>query len=187
MKKYDIRICSCGRVHAIPYKTVTDTCYSNENKNQDIALICGRCGKMTIMGADFGPDFYDESNDKGIYDCYSYNKEFNEVTEITPELFNKPTKVMYSKGYGVPMMTGEYASGYYCNGFVDMVYPDFMEIEKINTTMDDVKRWIATFRKNGHTVNMDRLIHEFPDDVVEELSHYLISGLDWKGTKYEHK
>ena len=35
------------------------------------------------------------------------------------------------------------------------------------------------------TVNMNRFINETPDDVLDELSNYLIDGLDWKGTKFE--
>lgn len=189
-KKYDIHICGCGRIHAIPYDTVVNQCYTGEDNNGDIALICSRCGKMIIIGADYGPD-WDSESDKGCYTCYTtdHTPSIGEIKEITPDMFNKKTKVLYSAGYPVPMMSGEYANSYssYGSGFADMSVPLFYEIQRNDISAKEILDWIENNQKARHTVNMDFLMSELPEDVVEELSHYYIKQLDWTGTKYETK
>lgn len=187
-KKFDIRVCGCGRIHAIPYEDVVKQCYTGEDNNGDIALICGRCGKMTIIGADYGPSWDDDSD--GAYNCYSMDKtvDIGKTVEITPKLFSKKTKVLYSAGYPVPMMSGEYATSYnnYA-GFTDFTVPSFYEIQRTDISAEEILKWIENKQKASHTVNMRALINSLPEDVCEELSHYGIDGLDWTGTKYELK
>ena len=52
-KKYDIRICKCGRIHAIPKEKIERAI--DENKN--FFLICASCGKGTLIGAGASRDY----------------------------------------------------------------------------------------------------------------------------------
>ena len=52
-------------------------------------------------------------------------------------------------------------------------------------TAAEVQEFLENARKEAGTVNMNRFIRENEDDMLEEISHYLIKGFDWKGTKYE--
>lgn len=191
MKKYNIEICGCGKIHAIPETVIKETVLSGEENNKDIALVCGGCGKIKIIGANYVPDCYGDSEEaQYIYDCYDY--EFAHLTDefapLKAELFNKKaTEIYYDKGYRVPMMTGEYANGYFTHGggFEDMTYPDFYVLDRVDITIPEVRKWLEEYRKNRKTVNMDRFIEETPDDVLESVSCYYIEQFDWTGTKYE--
>lgn len=186
MKNYDIRICSCGRIHALPYKTLEETVYSNGENNKDIALICGRCGKIQIIGADYVPNYFDDPKHPMVYDCYTRDFYCDSIREITPESFDKPTKIFYSKGYGVPMMSGEYATAYDCK-FSDMTYPDLYELDRRDITPENVHQFIEDYNTKRTTVNMARFIRETPDDVLKDVSNRLIDQFDWKDTEYENK
>ena len=193
MKKYNIEICGCGRIHAIPENVVKETVLSGEGNNKDIALVCGGCGKVKIIGADYVPNCYkDDEEPQYIYDCYSYDVNFDNFTPLTTDLtkadlFKKETELFYDKGYEVPMMTGEYANGYftYGGGFEDMTYPDFYVLDRVHITIPEVRKWLEEYRKNRKTVNMERFLEETPDDVLESISCYYFEQFDWKGTPFE--
>lgn len=188
-RKFEIAICKCGRIHALDRDMVEETCYTNGYDNKDLALICGGCGKITLIGANYGPNMYmepdDDDEDVMCYDCYTEEFKPRTCIELTPEAFNKSTKIVYDEGYKVPMKTGEYATRYYNGRFSDMTYPFFTEIERVDTTMDDVREFIDKFRTDRITVNMDNLVKELPDEVLTELSDYFIDAFDWTSTPYK--
>lgn len=85
-------------------------------------------------------------------------------------------------------MTGEYA-GQYTSwvGFSDIWFPDMYAIETSETTMEDVAAFIAKYRKDRKTVNMNRLINENNNpEILKAISSRLIKGLNWEDTPYEN-
>lgn len=177
-KKYDIRFCKCGRIHAID-NAVLDKALKN---NKNLLLICGGCGAATLIGADVDAEGY-----------MMYSADFSpyENTSIIPADFeNSDTRkgieeIFYSLGYKVPMMTEEYATMCFSGYFVDTTCPDFSEIQKTNITTEEIMNFIDEHNRNKIAVNMSRFIRETPDDVLEAVSSYLMRGFDWVGTKYE--
>lgn len=191
MRKYDMRICGCGRIHMIPVEKVDNAIHADKN----LGVICGGCGSILAIGADAHPDWVEP--DKTCYDMYSFDVNLNEVhqtIDITPEAFTtgimnmKPfSELFYSLGIKVPMMTGEYARSHFCDYFCDMWWPDWYKVQRSDVTVDDFKKFIADYTHNQRTVNMDRFIRETPEEYLEEISHYWIKAFDWKGTKYDNK
>lgn len=141
-KKFDMRICGCGRIHMVPIEKVDNAL--KENKN--LLLICGGCGKATIIGADIELDWFNEDSDGLIYNMYSY--KFSDRS-ISAENFedhrdSKPlSEIFYSHGVRVPMMTGMHA-GRYANGkFSDEWYPDFSKIERKDITVEEITKYLS--------------------------------------------
>lgn len=58
-RKYDIRICKCGRIHAIPNERIKNAL----NADKNFLLICAACGNATLIGADISPDWDDPTKD----------------------------------------------------------------------------------------------------------------------------
>lgn len=187
MRKYDMRICSCGRIHMIPMEKIDKAIENNKN----FLYICGGCGRASIIGADIEQDWYEE--DKLCYNMYSgkvfeYKDGSINVEDFTEHDNKKAiSEIFYSHGIKVPMMTGEYARSYFCDQFADMWYPDFYKIQRGNITLEEVKEFVDEFTKNQIVVNMNRFIRETPDEYLKEISCYLIRAFDWTGTKYERK
>lgn len=191
MRKYDMRICGCGRIHMIPVEKVDNAIHANKN----LGVICGGCGSILAIGADAHPDWNEP--EKTCYDMYSFDVNLNEVhqsIEITPEAFTtgilnmKPfSELWYDLGIKVPMMTGEYARSHFGDHFCDMWWPDWYKVQRSDVTVEDFQKFIADYTHNQRTVNMDRFIHETPDEYLEEISHYWIKAFDWRGTKYDNK
>ena len=187
MSKYNMRICKCGRIHMIDNDKL-DKALEN---NKDILLMCGHCGIATIIGADIEPDYLEPS--KNCYMMYSMDFSVYDDKSITPDCFTENEEhkaiqeIVYSHGIKVPMMTGGYATMYSCGKFADTWYPDFYHIQRADVTVKEIMEFIDKYNKDRHTVNMDRFIAETPDDMLEEISHYLVDGLNWKGTKYENE
>lgn len=185
--KYEINICSCGRIHALDAKKVSKAI----DKNKNFIFICAGCGTAVKIGADIYPDLFDPK--ATAYDRYCYDFSKDKDTEINPDFF-KATKsekevdtVLYSQGYRVPMKTGQYATDYFNGIFSDRWYPDFWKIQRKDITVKEIMDFIDEYNRDRSTVNMRRFINETPDDVLDELSNYVIDGLDFTGTKYERK
>lgn len=179
--KYDIRICKCGRIHTIPYEKIDKAL--NDNKN--IILACMNCGALSIIGGDYIEDF---DNDLCGYEMYT-NSVAEDVYCVNESLFKAGDRkalqeIFFSKGYPVPMLTGEYAdvfiNGEFCDTSSFNNINGLSRIYNIDILMDAVK----TRNEHAKQVNMNYFISITPDDVLEELSGYYISGLDWKDTKY---
>ena len=185
MSKYELRICSCGRIHAIPEEKIVNAIEAEK----DLLLICGGCGTATLIGADIVPDFDNPSED--CYEMYSKNFIHKNNKFINSDSFNGTDKekaineIYYDNGYKVPMMTGNYATDFGCNKFSDRWYPDFYKIERKDITVQEIMEFINEYRHNRTTINMSRFIYETPDEILEELSNCLIPAFNWKGTKFE--
>ena len=185
MRKYDMRICSCGRIHMIPMDKVNNAI----EKNKNLLYICGGCGNASIIGADIEPDWYEK--DKLCYNMYSskvfeYKDGSINVEDFTEHDNKKAiSEIFYSHGIRVPMMTGEYARSYFYGTFADMWYPNFYEVQRSDTTVEEFRQFINDFTINQTVVNMNRFINETPKEYLEEISSYLIEAFNWKGTKYE--
>jgi len=185
MKKYDMRICKCGRIHMIPNDRLDKALENNKN----LLLICGGCGAATLIGADIEPD-WDEHN-KDCYMMYSGDFSSHKDTTISVSDFESTAskkgieEIIYSHGLKVPMMTGQYATDYFNGRFSDRWYPDFCKIQRSDVTVNEIMNFIDEYTHDRTTVNMRRFIRETPEDMLAEISQYLIDGLDWKGTKWE--
>lgn len=184
-RKYDIRICKCGRIHTIPDEKIEKALENDKN----FLLICAACGNATLIGADIAPDWNDPSKD--CYEMYSgdfssyEDKIINEDTFKGNEKEKAVKEILYSHGIKVPMETGQYATDYFNGRFSDRWYPDFYKIQRNDITVKEIMDFIDEYTHDRTTVNMDKFINETPDDVLEELSNYYIEGLNWKGTKFE--
>ena len=184
-RKYDIRICKCGRIHAIPNERIEKALDADKN----FLLICAACGNATLIGANISLDWDDPSKD--CYEMYSADFSSYEDKVINTDTFKKNEKekaveeIFYSHGIKAPMKTGQYATDYFNGRFSDRWYPDFYKIQRTDITVKEIMDFIDEYTHDRTTVNMNRFINETPDDVLDELSNYLIDGLDWKGTKFE--
>lgn len=186
-RKYDMRICKCGRIHMV-YNNKLGKALEN---NKNLLLICGGCGDATLIGANIEPDWNDLNKD-----CYMmYSGEFSsyEDKSITTADFESTEEhkgieeILYSHGIRVPMMTGMYATDYNNGVFSDRWYPDFYKIQRKDVTVKGIMNFIEKYNHDRRTVNMSRFINETPEDILEEISHYMIDGLNWKDTKFEAK
>lgn len=184
-RKYDMRICRCGRIHMIENKEIDKAL--EENKN--LLLICGGCGQAILIGADIEPEF-----DNPDQDCYMmYSTEFSSCDDkiITHADFESTEtnkgikKIMYSHGFKVPMQTGMYATDYFEGEFSDRWYPDFHKINRSDATGKEVMEFIERYNKDRRTVDMKRFIAETSEEFLNEISCYFIRGFNWKDTKWE--
>ena len=186
-KCYDLKICKCGRIHMIDNEKLEKAL----KHDKDLLLICGGCGAAMYRGADIEPDWNDPS--KTVYMMYTYDFSTHKDKSVVASDFESTEnqkgieEIIYSHGYKVPMMTGEYATGYFDGRFYDTCYPDFYELQRNDITAKEVKGFIKNFHHNRTTVNMDRFISETPEDVLEKISCYHIKGFSWKGTKWERE
>lgn len=186
MKK-ELRICSCGRLHFIDPEII-NTALQND---KDVLMICGRCGRATMIGADRMPDYWYDT-EKEVFNMYSYNAGDNDFVLDAERFENTDTKkgihkVIYSVGKGVMMESGYYAREFFYGRFSDTWYPDFYHIEHAGVTVEEIMNFINEWKQKRVKVNMNYLLCELTDEEAETLSHYLIEGLDWTGTKYERK
>lgn len=184
-KKYDMRICKCGRIHMVDNNSI-DKALKNE---KDILLVCGGCGNAILIGADIGVSWDD--CDEECYTMYSCAFSSYKDKIITSAEFESTEnhkgieEIIYSHGLKVPMMSGMYATDYYNGIFSDRWYPDFYKIRRKDITVEKIMAFIEQYHKDRQTVNMNRFISETPEDMIEEISHYYIKGFNWAGTKWE--
>ena len=185
MRKYDIRICKCGRIHAIPEEKIDNVL----KYDKDFLLICGNCGKATLIGGNLEPDFY---SDDMVYNMYSIDFSSEKTTTITKDFFETNGshkgigEIYYSVGYPVHMKSGQFATDCYNGVFSDRWYPDFYKIQRSDITVPEVMEFIDKYQKDRTTVDMDKFIRYTPDDVLQELACYAIDAFNWKGTAYEN-
>ena len=186
MKK-ELRICSCGRLHFIDSEII-HTALQND---KDVLMICGRCGKATMIGADRMPDYWG-GTDKEVFDMYSYHAGDEDFILDAWRFENTNAKkgiykVIYSVGKGVMMESGSYAREFFYGRFADTWYPDFYHIERKDITVKEIMNFLDKWRHDRVKVNRNYLLRELTDEEAEILSYYAIEGLDWTGTKYERK
>lgn len=188
MNKYDMHICRCGKIHMIPCKKIDNAIKNDKN----FIFICADCGSAKIIGADKELDRYEPN--KECYMMYSYDFSPNHSESITEIDFkngkNKKaiSEIYYSRGIKVPMMNGFFATYYYDGKFYDdRVIFNIYEIDRPNVTAKEVQDFLEKDRHDSSTVDMKTFIRQNEDEVLEEISHYLIRGFDWKGSKYERE
>lgn len=176
-RKYDIRICKCGRIHAIPEKKIIKTLETDKN----FLLICAACGDAMLIGANIIPSWDDPLDpSKDCYEMYSDDFSLYEDRVIDKSTFNgsKEEKaigeIFYSHGFKVPMVTGEYATDYFNGKFSSRRCPDFSEIQRTDITVKEIMDFIDEYTHDRNTVNMSRFINEHP---MTFLKNYLIIGL----------
>lgn len=186
-RKYDMRICKCGRIHMVSNEKIDKALEDNKN----LLLICGGCGKAVIIGANIESE-YNRPN-KSCYMMYASDfsnyKDANiSVSDFeSTENYKGISEIVYSHGIKVPMKTGRYATNYYNGSFSDIWYPDFYKIQRKDITVKEVMDFIDEYSSDRTTVDMDRFISETPDEMLKVISQYWIEGFDWKGTKWEQK
>ena len=186
MSKYNMRICGCGRIHMVNNGKINNAL----EHDKDLLLICGGCGKATLIGANIEPDWNDLN--RNCYDMYSYDFSRGEDHSITISNFESTNlkgieEIFYSNGLKVPMMTGMYANHFSYGKFSDMIYPDFYKIRRKDVTVQEIMDFINEYSHDRTTVNMQRFINENPKDMLDEISGYYIESFDWRGTKWERK
>jgi len=188
MKNLQARICKCGRIHFIKESEITAALEADK----DLLVICGGCGIATRIGGDRQIDWNEPHGI--IYNMYSIQMGEYSNFELTANDFETNDKkgiykVLYSVGKQVMMETGYYARSYeHGNGrFEDIWYPDFWKIERSDITLEEVFKFIDDFRHERSTVNMRVLLNDLTEEEAEVLSHHLIKGLNWKGTKWENE
>lgn len=185
-RKYDIRICSCGRIHFVLNSEIDAALEADK----ELWLVCGGCGKTTRIGAEIEHDWTSDDPNKMIYNMYTMN---DESYELTADRFNGNDKhkgiykVIHSVGERPVMMTGMHATHYFAPAgrFEDSWYPDFWKIQRSDITKEEILQFIKEWEKDRVTVNMHQLLRMLDEEKLEALSAYMIDGLDWTGTKYE--
>ncbi len=181
--KNELKICSCGRVHLIPFEKREKAIAAGK----ELLFICGGCGHIIAMGATEGFDYNEP--DRPVYDLYSRDHNCENLS-VTADSFNNDkadlniSEIYYSKGIRVPMMTGEYAQQYSCDHFSDMLYIDLYELQGAIHEGKTVEQVYKEYGEKRRKVDMDRLISENSDEVLAELSQWYIRAFDWTGTKY---
>lgn len=111
-RKYDMRICKCGRIHMVPTEKIEKALEDNKN----LLLICAGCGTATLIGADIQPDWIEP--DKDCYMMYASDFSSYQDASIGISAFNTTEElkgieeIYYSHGLKVPMLTGQFATDY---------------------------------------------------------------------------
>lgn len=161
--KYDVRFCSCGRVHFINEEKVSKAI---EN-NKEVLVVCNNCGNSFIIGAD---KQYDKYLDDNCYMMYSHSLRDTELDNL-----NNIDSIVFTSGEQIRMMTGGEATYHGTDVFIDW------DTKKPENTPND--EW-SEIRK---TVDTQRTINWIGDEEkIEQMSHYL-TGINWTGTKYKMK
>jgi len=157
--KYEVYFCNCGRVHFVDSKKLNDAIVNEK----EILVICNNCGNSFVEGAD--KQDYDGEEE---YMMYSYSKRNTEINDTS-----KIDSIVFTSGKQVRMMTGGQATFYGSGTFIDW------ETKKPDNVTDE--EWEVT-RK---TVNVQHTINWIKDDnKLNHMSNY-VTGIDWKGTKFE--
>lgn len=186
-RKYDMRICKCGRIHMVPNERIEKALEDNKN----LLLVCAGCGAATLIGAYIQPDWNEP--DKDCYMLYAIDFSSYQDMGIHASDFDKTEsskgieEIYYSHGLKVPMMTGQYATDYYNGRFSDRWYPDFYKIQRKDVTVEEIMQFIDEYKRDRTTVNMNWFIQQTPEDMLKEISCYMINGFNWKGTKWENE
>lgn len=189
VSKFQVRICTCGRIHFILQEDIDAALLANK----ELWLSCGGCGKTSRIGADVERDWLDPEG--LIYNMYTIETGVHENYELTAESFETTKthkgilKVIHSIGKSPVMLTGMKATHYTpaAGRFEDSWYPDFWKIERTDITTDEIFQFIEQWKNDRITVNMDRLLRDLTEEEADCLSSYIIDGLDWTNTKYAYK
>ena len=100
MRKYDINVCKCGVIHAIPNEKIEKAL----KKQKPLLTICGNCGVASLRGGDEDVDF----DGNPCYMMYRRDFTYNDSESINKDNIDQYSEVYYDKGYKV-MMNGALA------------------------------------------------------------------------------
>ena len=157
--KYEVYFCSCGRVHFVDSEKLNDAIVNEK----EILIVCNNCGNSFVEGAD-----KEEYNGEEGYMMYSRSMRDTEINDTS-----KIDNIVFTPGEKVRMMTGGEATSYVGNTFIDW------ETKKPDNIT--LKEW----EKMRETVDIERTINWISDDnKLSNMSNY-VTGIDWKGTKFE--
>lgn len=104
---YDVRFCSCGRVHFIDRQKLLQMC---DDQKKEVIHICNNCGAAFIRGLDECPDGKT---------WYAMDLMDTEITDLA-----KIGWIIASKGERVLMETGGNATEQCCGTFFDRKTPE---------------------------------------------------------------
>lgn len=187
MQKFEVRICSCGRIHFIDNALIDEALDQGKN----LMLVCGGCGSVQLIGADRQPDWDDPS--KTVFNMYTWSvHEEQKIWDASlftgTDKQKAVSKIFYSQGVQVMMESGYFAKSFEhgVGRFQDMWYPDFWKIPA-NATAEEYKAFIEKWQRESVTVNMPFLLRTLTEEQAQALSGYAIEGLNWKGTKFERE
>jgi len=158
-KKYEVYFCSCGRVHFVDTEKLNKAI---ENE-KEILVVCNNCGNSFVEGAD--KQEYDGEECYMMYSRSMRDTEINDTSNIN--------SIVFTPGEKVFMMTGGEATFYGNSTFIDW------ETKKLDNVTDE--EW----KKIREIVDVERTINLIRDDnKLSNMSNY-VTGIDWKGTKFE--
>lgn len=158
MNKYNIRVCSCGRVHPVLWSDLEET-FDNE---EELILICRNCGSANRFGAD---SFTDKEGRKNfsMYTIELPRDDSISIKSFDQEVSNKKlSQILLSPGVKIPMMTGNYAN------YFSEISRRFEDLSGADTKMnpEEIGRYSLEYDK----INLDRLQKEVEGkDYAEEL------------------
>lgn len=194
--KYDVRFCSCGRIHFIDDKDISEAI----SEDKELVLICGGCGKALFIGANKTMYELESDEPEEVYELYSYIEE--KYFKIDSDNFTKRIEylktigwirykpihmIVYNPGKKVYMKSGNIATLFINGVFHDQLISEF-EQERFLHRYKLKEEGIPYIKTNhGTSVDMERLINDLTEDELEALSGYAINSFDWSGTKYERK
>lgn len=180
MKKFDVRVCNCGRIHLVPWNMIENAIHDQK----DFLLVCGNCGAITAIGAEYRSDGA-YGLDGPCYDMYSY--DISKPYSITPDTNGKNiAEIFFDRGIGIPMCSGEYATRYDAlSGFIDDTYWYSPELYRDSISAQAMRALLNKRNTDRTTVDMDRLIYENNEETLKAILDRSIKGLDWAGTPYD--
>jgi len=158
-KKYEVYFCSCGRVHFVDSEKLSNAIVNEK----EILVVCNNCGNSFIEGAD--KEEYDDEEGYMMYLRSMRDTEINDTSKID--------SIVFTSGEKVRMMTGGEATFFGSGTFIDWETkkPDNISMEEWKTMRETVNV--------EHTINWIR-----DDNKLSHMSNY-VTGIDWKGTKFE--
>lgn len=172
-KRYEVVFCPCGTIHFLPWDEITHAV----DEGKELVYICSKCGAASKFG---GTDYWDG---KALYrtDLPSGTvidkSDFEDIRSTGHSPF---TKIIYSEGYRVLMMTGNYANFFSGGIFYDTDNPLSMYQLQSLKTYDKIIEYYKNWQKKSTQVNMNWLINHIKDDELEYLKGYVIEGLKWE-------
>ena len=176
--KYEAWFCTCGRIHFHPMADLDWMAEDHENRR--VLEVCRHCGQIYEQ---FLTESWYGEGDKPAFDIngHSYHNDDNVLIMENPNY-----RIYIRKGIMVPMKKGGYADYHFSNGYCNS--------EQIQKRFGDL--WLSAVKEKDpgyFIVDTKRLIKEVRRDYPEEAEEILksisgyVTGIDWKGTPYEHK
>ena len=182
-KKTNMRgyICSCGRVHFYDQNIINAAI----EDGQEILMICGGCGTAWCIGAD--TDFDENGNPAhSMYRVQYYNSMVIDANSFVPEKNKKAYyRIIYSRGKKVLMKTGHFARSYTpTQGFLDTLCPDLACLQSLNTSLENIQKYLKEHSENARTVSMNWIEKNFTEEELRYLwKSFDIPNFDWSQTK----